>query len=369
MILKLFMVLLALVVSVPTYAQIFDLEVTFYDGLDDGTPGNTLVKNSLDAEILEAENKINEDLPSGAPERLMEGMANSSVMAGKGIGTDYASNMSVFLIGGGVGVGADLEKPEGTDSPVSGVGVAPGFIIGANLGFLDAEKILGMSTDRLNLYFNFMSYNYKRKTEDSDGKETDIGVDMFSIGSHLRYDWIQGKGNKALGWGGVKFTFGIEHNRTKFDFKTEIEETISETTNTGEVLSGVITGAPVASILATTTSIPVAISTDIQLLYFVSLYTGLGLDYNMGQAKGDGKLNGNESTVTCTGGVACGGAGRNIRVRPKANIDVSAKVDPFLYRAFAGFQFNLPWTRIFVQVDKSLSNDLIGATAGVRFAF
>ncbi len=369
MILKLLMLLVALVVSIPTYAQIFDIEVTDYDGLDNGNPTNTLVKNALDAEILKAENKINEDLPSGAPDRLMEGMANSSVMAGKGIGTDYASNMSVFLIGAGVGLGADLEKPEGTDSPASGVGIAPGVMVGVNLGFLDAEKILGMETDRLNLYINFMSYSYNRKTQDDEGKKTTIGVDMLSFGSHMRYDWVQGKGNKALGWGGVKFTFGIEFNRTEFDFKTDIEETISETVSgSGETISGTITGSPQASILASTTSIPLAISTDVQLLYFVSLYTGLGLDYNMGEAKGKGKLNGNNSTVACTGGVACG-TQRDIQVRPRANINVSAKVDPLLYRAFAGMQFNLPWTRVFVQVDKSLSNDLIGATAGVRFAF
>jgi len=72
--------------------------------------------------------------------------------------------------------------------------------------------------------------------------------------------------------------------------------------------------------------------------------------------------------LACTGGASCGGS-PTITVKPSANLDTTAKVQPFLYRAFAGVQFNLPWTRIFVQVDKSLSNDLIGATAGLRFAF
>lgn len=368
MFLKLFFAFFALSMAMPTYAQIFDIEVVDYDGLDAAMYAP--VRAVLDAELQKAKNEVNGDFPSGTPDRLMEGMANSSAMAGKGIGTDYASNMSVFLIGAGVGVGADLAKPKGTDSDLSGVGVAPGFIIGLNLGFLDAERILGMHTDRLNLYFNFMNYKHKQVLSDKAGEESDINLEMLSFGTHVRYDWITGAGNKALGWGGVKLNFGFEYNRTNFDFKTKISEDIDETvSSTGDRIQGTVSGNPQASILASTMSIPVALSTDIQILYFVSLYTGLGVDYNMGEAKGKGDLNGNNSTLSCTGGTACSSPNRTIVVKPRANLDTSAKVDPFTYRAFAGFQFNLPWTRVFVQVDKSLSNDLIGATGGVRFAF
>ncbi len=350
-------------------AQIFDIQVTDYGTIPAGA-----LRTFVDEQIQTAENSINKDFPSGAPDRLMEGMANSSVMAGKGIGTDYASNMSVFLIGAGVGVGADLDKPAGTDSPLSGIGVAPGVIVGFNLGFLDTKSILGMDTDRLNIFFNFMSYDMKKKMGDP-GKESEIDLSTLAYGTHVRYDWIKGSGNKLLGWGGVKLNFGFEYNKTKFGFKSQLNETINQTATTGEVISGTIKGTPEASILANTTSIPLALSTDIQLLYFVSIYTGAGVDYNMGQAKGSGNLNGETSPLTCrTAGlcrpVGSGGLGdQTITVKPSANINTTSKVEPFLYRAFAGVQFNLPWTRIFVQVDKSLSNDLIGATAGLRFAF
>jgi hypothetical protein len=343
-------------------AQIFDIQVTDYGSIPAGA-----LRTFVDQQIQTAENSINKDFPSGAPDRLMEGMANSSVMAGKGIGTDYASNMSVFLIGAGVGVGADLAKPAGTDSPISGVGVAPGVIVGFNLGFLDTKSILGMDTDRLNLYFNFMSYDMSKKMGDP-GKESEIDLSTLAYGTHVRYDWIKGSGNKLLGWGGVKLNFGFEYNKTTFGFKSKINESIDQTATTNERIKGTISGSPEASILANTTSIPLALSTDIQLLYFVSIYTGAGVDYNMGQAKGKGELNGNNSTLTCTGGTLCS-TPTSITVKPAANLNTTAKVEPFLYRAFAGVQFNLPWTRIFVQVDKSLSNDLIGATTGLRFAF
>lgn len=345
----------------PSTAQIFDIEITDPGGIPDA------LLTFVEAEIQKVENDINKEFPSGTPDRMMEGMANSSAMAGKGIGTDYASNMSVFLIGAGVGAAVDLEKPPGSDSDFSGLGVAPGVVVGFNLGFMDTERILGMDTNRLNLYFNFMSYGLKKEFDD-DGKKSAIEVDMMSFGTHMRYDWIKGRGSKLLGWGGVKFTFGFEYNKTDFNFKSDISEDVDETASTGERIQGTITGSPVATINASTMSIPLALSTDVQILYFLSLYTGLGVDYNMGEATGKGELNGNESDLNCTGGASCGGS-PTIGVTPKANLDTTAKVTPFTYRAFAGVQFNLPWTRIFVQADKSLSNDVLAATAGLRFAF
>jgi hypothetical protein len=349
--------------ATPSSAQIFDLKITNYGGLD-SIPA---LKSFIDTQIQTAENDVNKEFPSGTPDRLMEGMANSSVMAAKGVGTDYASNMDVLLIGAGVGVGADLAKPSGTDSKLSGVGIAPGFIVGLNLGFIDSTSVLGMDPKRLNIYFNFMSYKINRTIDAS--KNSEAGLDTLSFGSHIRYNWIRPRGNRLLGWGGVKVTTGFEYNKTEINFKTDLNQDINETLGTtGETVQGTITGSPEASILASTTSIPLALSTDVQILYFVSVYTGAGIDYNMGTAKGKGNLNANESTLNCTGGASCG-ASPTIRVQPTANLDTTGKVNPFLYRAFAGVQLNLPWTRIFVQVDKSLSNELIGATAGLRFAF
>lgn len=353
--------------ALPTSAQIFEIEVTEWNGLD-SIPA---IKNTVDNAIQEANDEINKEYPSGTQDRMMEGMANSSAMAGKGIGTDYASNMKVFLIGAGAGVAADLEKPKDSDSDLSGIGAAPGVIVGFNLGFMDSKRFLGMDTDRLNLYFNFMSYGFKKELEENEeGEKPVIDVDMLAFGTHMRYDWIRGNGSKLLGWGGVKFTFGFEYNKTKFNIKSQISEDISETVSgTGETIRGTISGNPTATIDAGTMSIPVALSTDVQILYILSLYTGIGADYNMGEATGKGNLNGNSSTLSCTGGACGGGAGTDIVVKPKANLDTTAKVTPFTYRAFAGAQINLPWTRIFAQVDKSLSNEVVAATAGLRFAF
>lgn len=373
MILKIALISLALAFfSEESSAQIFRLRVTDYGGTD----SNPAFKDYIDSEIQKIQNDINKDVPNAPTSRLMEGTANSSVMAGKGIGSDYASNMNVFLIGAGMGVGADLAKSSMMENgqekktDLSGVGLAPGVIVGFNLGFMDSKTFLGMDTDRLNVYFNFMNYKYKHTLNDKPDERSEVELDMLAFGTHFRYDWIKGKGNKLFGWGGVKFHFGYEYNKTDIRFSTQLNETLDDVdpAPTGDVLSGVIGGNPSAIINSSTHSIPLELSTDVQFLYILSLYGGLGADYNMGKATGKGSLNADESSVGCSGGSACGG-NPTIKVQADANINGSGSVNPLLFRGFAGVQVNLPFVRVYGQVDKAFGNDLIGATAGVRFVY
>ena len=344
-------------------AQIFKIRVTNYGA----GAGNSTFENFVNAELQKIENEINKDMPSAPPQRMMEGMANASVLAGKGIGADYASGMEVFLIGAGVGAGADLAKDKNTDSDLSGIGVAPGVVIGTNLRFLDTARILGMDTNRLNLYLNFMTYKHDQKLNDKPGEESNANIDTTSLGFRLRYDWIQGSKSKLFGWGGVKFHFGYEYNKSNIGFRSKINESISETSSNGEIINGSLVASPEASIASTVHSIPLELSTDIRLLYILSLYGGIGADYSWGQAKGDGAINGGDTPIGCSGGV-CGG-GTSVTVRPEANIDATGKVNPFMFRGFAGVQVNLPFIRIYVQGNKPIGNDLVGVNAGVRFVY
>ncbi|HXH31035.1 MAG TPA: hypothetical protein VNJ01_09505 [Bacteriovoracaceae bacterium] len=358
-------------------AKLFTLRVTDYGTLDDGTPDplEASLINYINQQVQEVEDKVNDDIPLPPQDRFMEGMANSSVMAGKGIGKDYASNMSVVLIGAGIGVAADLEKDEVTDSPFSGIGVAPGLVVGANLGFLPTPKLLGMETKRLNMYFNFMKYNLDRDISTEAGKESSASLDLFSIGTHFRYDWIKPRGTKLLGWGGVKLHFGYEYNSMDISYLGKISQTLDETDTTNNRIQGVARAAPTMQIESATHSIPLEISTDVQLLYFLSLYTGVGADANFGEASSKGNLNSDEMTITCTNSTAAsacgslGGGTRTVRAQADADIEGKGSVNPFLFRGFAGVQINLPYVRIFGQVDKSLGDDLIAGTAGVRFVY
>lgn len=338
-------------------AQIFRLNFTPAAGM------NSVVRAAIEAEVQKAEDEINSDLPNAStPSRLMEGMANSSVLAGKGVGSDYASGMEVFLIGAGVGVGADLEKNEDADADLSGAGVQGGLILGTNLGWMDTQKILGLETNKLNVYLNFLKYDMEKTSGD-----TNITGDLTSYGIHFRYDWIKGSDSVWFGWGGVKLHGGYEYNSTKLKFKSKIEENIQVSEAGGTYTSNIIAN-PFASIDVNTHSIPVEISTSLRFLYLFTLYGGLGADYNTGMAKGSGDLNSDSAPVTCAG--VCSPAPGNVgTIDTDANIDGKGEVNPFIFRGFAGLQLNLPFIRIYGQVDKAFGSELVGATAGVRFVF
>jgi len=357
MILKLFLVLVTLSTAMPIYAQIFKLTFTPDAAL------NPVAAAFIKSEVQKIETEINDGLPSAeSPDRLLEGMANSSVIAGKGIGSDYASNMSVLLIGAGVGVGVDLEKNKEADTDLSGAGVQGGLILGTNLGWMDTKSIFGLDTDKLNVYLNFMSYKHEMNTGDTKAK-----IDLASYGVHFSYNWINGSGSKWLGWGGVKVHWGYEFNKTTLKFSSEITETLNQT-SAGTTYNANIVANPFAAIDVTTHSIPLEISSSVQILYILSLYGGLGADYNTGTATGKGDINSSTAAVSCTVTAPCptGDAGD---IDTTANIDGKGKASPFTFRGFAGVQVNLPFIRVFVQADKALGSELVGATVGVRLVF
>lgn len=348
----------SLALTAPTYAQIFKLN---FDYTYTGT-GATELGQAIAAEVSKVEKEINEGLPSAQPKRLMEGTANASVMSGKGVGSDYASNMDVVLVGAGLGVGADLEKDEATDSDLSGAAAQGGIIVGTNLGWLPVKKILGLDANRLNVYMNFFKYDMEKSFDKSK-----VEADLQSFGIHASYLWKKGNSSKMFGWGGLKIHTGIERNSMDLSFTSDINEAVNVNSN-GRVAEGTITGKPRASIKTATTSIPLEISTSVRLLYVFSLYTGLGVDYNMGSAEGKGDLNATPADIECTSG--CGPGSTTVgTVSPEANIDAKGDVDSFLTRGFLGLQINLPYFVIFTQVDKAFGNDLIGATAGARFVY
>lgn len=357
--------------AVESSAQIFTLKFNADSSFSDPLFAQAIT--AISAEIKQVEDKINDGLPkSKNPERLMQGMANSSVMAGKGVGSDYASEMSVLLIGAGAGVGADLEKNKEAKSDLSGVGVQAGIMIGTNLSWMDTATILGLDTNRINIYGNFFKYDMNNTS-----KDTTIKGKISSYGVHASYDWIPRSPSKLFGWGGVKIHTGYEYNKMDVVLNSKIEEDISAETPSvpDATFNATLNANPFASVNVATHSIPIEISTSFRFLYLFTLYGGLGADFNTGSAMGKGDLNSTLSEVRCnetnasSGCGTLGDGGLAGEIEAGANIDGKGKVKAFTSRAFAGVQFNLPYFLIFVQGDKELGSNLVGATAGARFSF
>jgi hypothetical protein len=325
-------------------------------------------RSAVDTELTKIQNDLNKDLPANSNmDRFMVGMANSSVYSGKGVATDYVTDFSVFTVGLGVGVGADMEKDPTTASDFSGVGFQGALQFGLNMGILPVEKVGKIEMERLNVMFNMMKYDY----EDATAGINNAGVKSFGV--MASYKWKDGKGTRAAGWGGVKLHTGYQFNSIDFNFTKSINEPVSVSAGAGTI-NTTLTANPSAGLEVATHSIPLEISTDVRFLYILSLYGGLGVDYSWGEAKAKVNSNANSISVNC-GAAVCGGGSNTdgnantIAIQPEGNLTGTGKADAFGSRAFLGLQVNVPFVRIYVQGNKNLSNEMVSGAAGLRLAF
>lgn len=323
--------------------------------------GNATLDAAIDAEIQDVENSVNKDIPSGNPSRLMKGMANSQAASGKGVATDYISHFDMFMLGAGVGLGADLQKNKQYDSDLSGAGLMGAAQMGINLSAFTDNTFLGMNPRKATLVVNGFRFGTDRHMSGNTIKAT-----LTSVGFMGSYRWIEGDGNRWFGWDGIRVHTGYQFSSTKLKLTTNINESINDTT-AGATTTGTITGTPVANIDSVTQSVPLEISTGVNFLYLLSFYGGLGTDFNMGYAKGKANANTQDSTITCTGG-ACGG-GTSIIVESYANVNTKEHVMPFFLRGFAGFQFNLPYFNIYVTGNKIFGTEVYSVATGARLTF
>lgn len=345
-------------------AQVFNVEITDYGGTD-SIPA---LKRYIDSEVQKLEDQINEDIPVESPHEIMNGMANSNVLAAKGLGTDYASYMDVFLVGAGIGAAADFEKENSLGSDIVGVGAAAGFVAGVNLDKINVHEFVGLDTKKLNVYFNMINTAYTYEARNDGGVESDINTEFLNIGLHFRYDWVEGSGDPQFGWGGLKLHWGYEFSDASYMFTNKLDRVINAVDATQGNINGRITGQPKYEISTQTHSIPLEVSTDLRMLNFFTLFGGLGTDINYGKAQGKGVVDGDVTPLICTGGGFCGGS-QIIEVQAKANVDAEAHVDPLFLRGFLGMQFNIPYFRIYAQANKVFGTKLLGANVGLRFVY
>jgi hypothetical protein len=343
--------LLACALLVPTlsHAQIFSVTRTSNEGV---------LNAAIDEALLSVQADVNADLPSARPDRLMEGMADSQAAASKGLATDYISHFDTFMVGAGIGLGADLEEDKELDSDLSGAGVVGGLQLGVNMSLFADKTFLGLDPKKTTLMLNFFKYDLER-----DFDENSLRADLLSFGFMGSYRWIEQSGTRLFGWDGVRIHTGYQYSRNDLTINSVINETVNETVS-GSTVTGTLTASPEATIETSSHSIPVEISSGVNFLWVLSFYGGLGTDFNMGDTKGKGNLNADTTNLSYTGG----GDG-SVAVETTADIDEQGKVRPLFLRGFAGFQVNLPYVRLYAHGNKVFGTEVYSLATGLRLAF
>lgn len=336
----------------PAQSQVIKLRVSDYGWLD----SFPILKPILDDYVASEEVKLNNDQPIKNPQRLMQGIANSTAMSSRGVGTDYVTTMNDFLIGFSLGAGADLEKDVALKDLESGLGGAAGLVIGKKID------------DRLNVYANMGGLSHSHTFDGIADTDLKAEISTFNIGIHARYDLVPGSGNDWFGWGGVKTHFGYEYNYNELTFENELNEDLEVDLGAGTVIQGRLKGKPRYSVTTKTHSFPLGVSSDVRFLKIFSLFGGVGGDVNFGKAKGEGDVKASVfSPLTCTSGIC---TNLNLpEVEATGNIDAEEKVDLLAFRAFGGLQMNISHFSIYGMVNKQIGTDLLGIALGAKLAF
>jgi hypothetical protein len=112
---------------------------------------------------------------------------------------------------------------------------------------------------------------------------------------------------------------------------------------------------------STVTSIPVELSTYLRMAYVLTLYGGVGFDYNL-SAETDVDLN-------ASGNFSGSGSGTTYSATINANESASGEGAATDFRRFVGIQFNVPFVRIYAQMNQNFGGDLNGFNVGLKMTY
>ncbi len=343
---------LLILFSFDAFARPIELTVKDYGWLT----SFPVLKDTLDFYLKGEEDKLNDDQPFLDPSRINYGSANASVLASKGLGTDYVNDPKKFQLAIGVGAAVDTEMNVAIKDSISGAALASSVTLGVRLD----EKLMG--------YVNYGNFTHSQIIPGSD---FDIAGDIKStnFGFHLRYDLTPMKGTPFWGFGGLKLHTGYEYNSNQVNLTTQLDEPLEVDTGGSGTLAGRITGSPQYEVSTETHSIPLELSGSFLFLNVLSLYAGFGSDFNYGQSVGKGTLKGNVTSLACTSGI-CVAETVLPQVEAQANFNSRSTVRSVTFRAFGGLQLDLPLgLHAFVQAEQMLGTHVIGASSGLKYTF
>ena len=271
--------------------------------------------------------------------------ANAQSLANKGLGVDYASNVNGWVFG--VAVAAAVDAGEATiddlDALADGttervVPVAAGAQIGVMVGYTVA--------DDLTLYANGLYYPLS--TNDLDGT-------FYNVGVHAQYKAFRPRGDPwTAQWGGLDLTTGFELSRMFLELNDSFDAS-------GTLVEGLELDTRSFGILELeqrAITIPIEATTNVTFLHFLTLYGGLGVDFQLGDASMNFALDTNLTAITEDGETDLGTA--------LITIDEARDPTRVLFRIMGGAQINIWNVKIFSQVNFLTEDLTVSLAAGVR---
>lgn len=189
----------------------------------------TGVASSTDVSGITSE--INNQYQSSAQSQVVDflnAMAAAQAMVNAGMGQDYSSNKSLFVIGGGANLGFNpgnnslsnlkeaLDNAKGL--PALGLGAQIGGFVGISLGAFPVPTLGPIDLKRMTVFINYSGYNLDQVKP--------YTIKTSSFGIHAQYNAIQpvSKAFGILNWGGLNFGTGFDVSNNAFSASGSLTE-------------------------------------------------------------------------------------------------------------------------------------------------
>jgi hypothetical protein len=279
------------------------------------------------------------------------------------MGVDYASEATYFEVGGATSFALGMDRtyqPGNTNGfPIQGVGLNASVMGGVSLGFLGIPVMV---------FGNGMHVPTQRYGDMSGS------LDNWGVHAQLRL-FGPSRGMSGLKmlvrWGGIAVTTGFDYSHMHLGLTHDVLSNFNIPNGVSVDVTGSATGQARFNVDMTTKSIPLELTTSLRLLTLLTVYGGMGFDFQLGGGSAvdlalDASMLGHIPANPLTGGQASNPDLGTAQIHAVANVDPSAAK----IRGILGLQVNLFMVRLFTQVNIADTNPTMASlAAGVRVAY
>ena len=307
--------------------------------------------------------------------------ATAHAAAARATSVDHASFIKMFSLtaaGSAAVTGFDglkaLSNPSQIADDISnsitpnfGLGAGASAMLGFNFGALNLRRLGFFNPNRLQLYVSAM---YVNLTYNGD----DVMAKTQNYGAHVKYQLIAPNkitANSLVRWGGLNVASGLTWAGTDLGFNTSLPSGDAEETAPISVagvtenltLKGVWTGDAQLNAQMRAYTVPLEVSSFIQMLYVFTVFGGIAMDLNFGHMQLDAAA---KAPLTISASAPGKGAAIDV-LTPTPTLSYLLKKSPVHIdgRAFLGLQLNAGVIAVYAQgmIDTSQT---VMASAGVR---
>lgn len=225
------------------------------------------------------QDEINKQFQVPSLTGFLTSMANAQSITNKGQGVSYASDQTLFVVGGSVGAGLNTTSGFSFSTsgglPPIGLGAQMSVMAGLSLSKFPLPALGPIDLKKLTVFVNAFGYS-------NDSLVDSLTIKTSNFGLHAQYKVIDRKnigGIGILNWGGLDFTTGFDTNSNTMTYK--VGQSISATSS-GVTYKWTPSAGSNLELQNSSFTIPLEVSTSVRVLYILSLFGGAGVDLNFG---------------------------------------------------------------------------------------